>query len=655
MIRCTLIAFALLFTCSVVNAASGGWPGEAKKQGVHARHDFVVDGRKAWVIIPQHPAPGNPWVWRARFPTYHAEADNILLARGFHIAFINTDGMLGSPRAMGHWDKFYAFCIEHGLAKKPALEGVSRGGLFVYGFASRWPERVACIYGDTPVCDFKSWPLGRGKGRGHDGTWKTLLKEYGFTHEQALAYKGNPVEVATLKPIAAAKIPLLTVVSLTDVIVPPTENTFVLAERYRKLGGRIDIIEVKEGTAKSGGHHFTHPDPVRVADFIEKHASALPEKTSSDYFIFRGSLDNSRIKFEREKVGTVAFMGGSITQNPGWRDMTKAYLQQRFPHTKFTFIDAGISSTGSVPGAFRLDAHVLSKGTIDLFFEEAAVNDLHNMRTSAQMTRGMEGIVRHMRRANPNADIVMMHFVDPRHMDDYRKGKTPNTIAHHEPVGEQYGVATIQLAREVTERIDAGQFTWKNDFKNLHPSPYGQRLYAATIRRFLSTAWATPLAGDAKVKPHELPAAIDKFSYDGGMFLPFTAAGERNGFTVNTRCDPRAGGVGGGVRGGFVNVPMLVGTKPGDAFEMAFTGRGVGLFVAAGPDAGTIEYSVDGGDWQKRDLFTKWSRGLHIPWVYVLADELPDGKHTLALRIVEEKNNASKGHAVRIVHLLANE
>lgn len=652
MIRCALMAFVLVVSCS---AADGAWPGTAKKQGAHTRHDFTVDGRKAWVVVPQHPAPGHPWVWRARFPGYHPEADNILLDRGFHIAFIDTNGMLGSPRAMKHWDKFYAFATERGLAKKPALEGVSRGGLFVYGFASRWPQRVACIYADTPVCDFKSWPLGRGKGKGHDATWKTLLKEYGFTHNEALAYEGNPVEIATLTPIAKAKIPLLTVVSLNDVIVPPTENTFVLAERYRELGGSIDIIEVTEGTTKSNGHHFTHPDPVRVADFIERHAAAPPQDVSNDYFVMRGSLDNSRIKFERGKVGTVAFMGGSITQNPGWRDMTKAYLTQRFSQTKFTFIDAGISSTGSVPGAFRLDAHVLSKGTIDLFFEEAAVNDLHNGRSDMQKTRGMEGIVRHMREANPNADVVMMHFVDPNHMANYRKGKTPSVIARHESVAERYGVSTIQLAREVTERIDAEQFTWKDDFKNLHPSPYGQRLYAATIRRFLSTAWATPLTDDAKIKPHRLPGAIDAFSYDGGRFAPFTAAGERNGFSVIDKCDPRVGGVGGGVRGGFVSVPMLVGTKPGDAFEMSFTGRGVGLFVAAGPDAGTIEYRVDDGKWQKRDLFTKWSRGLHLPWVYVLADELDGGKHTLTVRIAKEKHTNSKGHAVRIVHLLVNE
>jgi pimeloyl-ACP methyl ester carboxylesterase len=104
--------------------------------------------------------------------------------------------------------------------------------------------------------------------------WETLLKEYAMSNEQALAYRQNPIDI--LEPIARAKIPLLHIVSLNDRVVPPEESTFILAERYRKLGGTIEVIEVKEGTAKSNGHHFTHPDPKRVADFIEAHASQEP-------------------------------------------------------------------------------------------------------------------------------------------------------------------------------------------------------------------------------------------------------------------------------------------------------------------------------------------------------------------------------------------
>lgn len=259
----------LIALCLMAGTLRADWPGKESTWNGFQKFDFTVDQRPAYVVVPKQAADGNPWVWRARFPGFHAEADQLLLDRGFHVAYINTNDMLGSPRAMQHWDNFYKFLTEKGLSKKVCLEGVSRGGLFVYGWASRHPELVACIYCDTPVCDIKSWPGGKGQGVGSSGTWKRLLEEYDFTEEQAMAYSQNPIEI--LQPIADAKIPVLHIVSLNDVVVPPTENTFILAERYRQLGGTIDIIEVKEGTEKSQGHHFTHPDPKRVADFIESH------------------------------------------------------------------------------------------------------------------------------------------------------------------------------------------------------------------------------------------------------------------------------------------------------------------------------------------------------------------------------------------------
>src|SRR3954462_8950790 len=89
----------------------------------------------------------------------------------------------------------------------------------------------------------------------------------------------------------------------------------------------------------------------------------------------RGSLENSRGVFERTKKGHVAFIGGSITEMNGYRPMVAASLQKRFPDTAFTVTDAGISSTTSTSGAFRLQDHVLAQGPVDLLFLEFAVND----------------------------------------------------------------------------------------------------------------------------------------------------------------------------------------------------------------------------------------------------------------------------------------
>ena len=636
-------------TAAQDRAADPGSAAAAPRWHGYERLDLEVDGKRARLILPEHPAPGRPWVWRARFPDFHAGPDRILLERGFHIAHVDTGGMLGGPKAMAIWDRFYEVLrADHGLAARPALEGVSRGGLFVFHWASLHPERVACLYTDTAVCDIRSWPLGEGAGRGHAPTWAHLLEELELTEGEARAYALNPTEV--LEPIAAAGIPILSIVSLNDEIVPPEENTFVVAERFRALGGAIEVMEVPEGTAASGGHHFTHPDPLRAADFMERHASRAPGAV--DAFALRGGLDRCRARFEGTGRGQVAFLGGSITHNPGWRDQVCAYLQARFPGTEFEFIAAGIPSMGSTPGAFRLTRDVFGGGPVDLLFQEAAVNDSTNGRSPEEMTRGEEGIVRHARALHPDVDVVLMHFVDPGKMATLRAGETPEVIARHEEVAAAYGLPSLDLAREVTGRIDAGQFTWEEDFRDLHPSPFGQRLYAASIRRLLSTAWAGPAAEAAP--PRGLPAPLDRFSYDGGELLGLDEAEGLSGFERVERCDPRAGGVGGGVRAGFHGVPMLVGGAPGASLSLPFEGRAVGLWVAAGPDAGVLDFRIDGGPWQQRDLFTRWSGGLHLPWVHVLAAELGPGPHRLDLRIAGTRNERSRGHAARVVHFVVN-
>ena len=241
-------------------------PGKSSQWKGFERRDFQVDGRRCWVILPKEAAEGKPWVWRARFFGHEPQADLALLAAGYHVAYCDVGGMFGSPKAVGHWDAFYAEMTDkHGFAKKVALEGMSRGGLIIYNWSAANPEKVACLYGDAPVCDFKSWPGGKGVGKGGGGAWKGCLKAYGFDEAAALAYTGNPVD--NLAPLAKAKIPILHVIGGADVVVPPSENSDLIETRYKELGGDITVIH-KDGV---GHHPHALKDPKPIVDFIRKH------------------------------------------------------------------------------------------------------------------------------------------------------------------------------------------------------------------------------------------------------------------------------------------------------------------------------------------------------------------------------------------------
>lgn len=640
----SVIAAAIVIAAAVVIAASPGVTSAQEQLQGFTRTNFTLEGYACFVTQPKIAAPGKPWVWRTSFPDFHAEVDVELLSQGWHVAYVDCVDMLGADAALDVYDHFYDLVRrQFGLAARPALEAVSRGGLHAYRYAARRPERIACIYADTPVMDLKIWPLG---WPGSKKEVADALKHYGFTTEAALCgYRGNPVDEAVLKPIAHARIPLRHVISLDDRVVPPEQNTFEARRRLEKLGHTMDVVTVAKGTPESHGHHFPLPAVFESSRFIMRHSTVLPGER--EYYALRGGLDNSRAAFESRKTGRVVFLGGSITFNRGWRDAVMRCMSQRFPETRFDFVAAGIPSFGSVPHAFRLKRDVLAKGPADLVFVEAAVND-HNhdsLTNRAELVlRGMEGVVRHLRLANPLTDIVHLHFVHDQHLKAYAEGATPYTITAHESVADRYGCPSLDLSREVSDRINSGQFTWAGDFRDVHPSPYGQQLYALSITRLLDAAWVGPTVA---AKAHVLPQALDPFSYSRGRFGDLTSARLIQGFALDPQWRPDDGKE---TREGFVNVPALVGTTPGAMFEFAFEGTGVGLLITSGPDAGIIEYSVDDGAWRRVDTVTPWSNALHLPWAVMLDDSLPPGHHGVCVRLSGERPNS----ALRVFHLMEN-
>jgi pimeloyl-ACP methyl ester carboxylesterase len=269
-----IVAFAALLvpvSGAETPPAPLAWPDE-KVDTWHGfkRHAFKLDGCSAWVVEPKQALPGRPWSWCMEFPDAFTDrcAAPALLEKGFHHGHIVVGNTFGCPDALKHFSAFYDSLTSRGLAKKAALIGISRGGLYAYRWASENLGKVAVIYGDAPVCDFKSWPGGKGKGKGSAGDWAALQKCYGFKDEaEALAYKGNPVDV--LEPLAKAGIALVHVVGDTDDVVPVAENTAVIEERYRKLGGTIQVHH------KPGVGHHPHglEDPAPVVKFILDYAT----------------------------------------------------------------------------------------------------------------------------------------------------------------------------------------------------------------------------------------------------------------------------------------------------------------------------------------------------------------------------------------------
>ena len=256
------------------SATNAAFPGRKSEWQGFDRYDFEFHGKSAIVVVPKQALTGKPWAWRGEFFGAFANADIALVEKGFHLAYLGVPDLFGNPEAVAQWNGFYQeLTSRHGLANKVTLIGLSRGGLYCYNWAAANPDKVACIYADAAVCDFKSWPGGKlkglGKGDGSAAEWTKLLGAYGFKSDaEAIAYRGNPVD--NLKPLAAARVPLLHVYGEADPVVPWQENTGLVAERYRQLGGSITLIP------KPGVGHHPHglSDPAPIVEFILKHSTA---------------------------------------------------------------------------------------------------------------------------------------------------------------------------------------------------------------------------------------------------------------------------------------------------------------------------------------------------------------------------------------------
>lgn len=229
------------------------------------RVDFELEtGVRALTVRPRFTAEGKPWYWRARFFGAFPFADLKLLENGWHVAAVEVDELYGGPEAIRRFDLLYSHLALRGFDKKCVIAGYSRGGLETLNWAEKNPDKLHCIYLDNAVCDFRSWPGAFGKSRFYPEGWSKCLVAYGLTEEEAKNFKRAPLN--HLDILAKHDIPILCIAAYKDEVVAPQENTDVLVERYKALGGRVMLIRKEE----AGHHPHSLENPQVILNFIKE-------------------------------------------------------------------------------------------------------------------------------------------------------------------------------------------------------------------------------------------------------------------------------------------------------------------------------------------------------------------------------------------------
>lgn len=320
-------------------------------------------------------------------------------------------------------------------------------------------------------------------------------------------------------------------------------------------------------------------------------------------FSIRNGISNFFAKAKKGEKVTVAYIGGSITyEQKGYRLQSAAWIQKMFPRTAMRGINAGVSGTGTDLGACRIQEQVLLFQP-DLVFIEFAVNGAY--------TKGMEGMVRQIKKSNPATDICFIYTIYSGQTEAYAKGSMPNNIRALDSIADHYKIPSIHLGLQAAYLEKIGKLEWKGDPEKIrdrlvfstdgtHPLEEGGNLYASAIAR----AFSRMLKVDT-MKQEILPNALINDNWEDAKMLDPLVAARFDGqwSKINVAVDPKFKRY----EGWFPYIMKAEGADAGMHFS--FNGTAFGFFDIGGPEVGQLQIEVDG----KRVFLTdKNLRGTHI-------------------------------------------
>lgn len=335
----------------------------------------------------------------------------------------------------------------------------------------------------------------------------------------------------------------------------------------------------------------------------------------------------------------VAYLGGSITAQNGWRVQSLALLQKTFPEAKLTEIAAAIGGTGSDLGVFRLQQDVLDQKP-DLLFVEFAVND--GGASPGQIYRCMEGIVRQTWRALPECDICFVYTTSLALVPPLLEGKFPRAASAMEKVADHYGIPTIQMCMEVARLAKEGNLLWaaplpKTDEEtkalagkvvfapdNVHPHPEtGHKLYTEAIERSLPGI----RAASGVAAPHTLGEPLVPDHYEKAKLLPASEATFSPGVVkLDPAKDKMAQQFGSRLK------TLYRAGAAGDTLTFRFKGTRAFVYDIIGPDTGQVIVTVDDKPPVTIARFDSYCTYPRLSMLGV-APELPDGVHTVKIEL----------------------
>lgn len=379
----------------------------------------------------------------------------------------------------------------------------------------------------------------------------------------------------------------------------------------------------------AAGVCLAQPQPYPLRDAVE--------------FTARGGLPNLTAKLKADGAVRIAYLGGSITAQPGWRPKTLAWFRDQYPAAQITEANAAIGGTGSDLGVFRLRQDVL-RHEPDLLFVEFAVND--GGAEPERILRSMEGIVRQTWRYRPTIDICFVYTLTQGMLGDLQSAKYPRAASVMEEVADHYGIPSIHMGLRVAQMEKEGKVLFsdkegRNEAQRreamatglcifsqdgVHPHPdTGHVLYLEAAVRGMEAILPTGAAG-----PHALAAPLRVDNWEAARMVPFGKA------TLSPEWRQADPATDGNAKAFAERLPEIWrADTPGATATFRFRGTLARVYDLVGPGCGAVKMTVDGKDLGVRPRFDAYCSYYRLQTL-AIAEGLADEVHTVRLEIAPE-------------------
>lgn len=372
-----------------------------------------------------------------------------------------------------------------------------------------------------------------------------------------------------------------------------------------------------------------------AAAFAENPAGyPVYEQRDSQVIVPREGIGNTIAKLEAGKDVVVAYFGGSITAQNGWRVKTTAWLKSQYPKAQITEIHAAIGGTGSDLGVFRNGYDVL-RHKPDLVFVEFATND--GGASPENIWRQMEGIVRQIWKADSLTDIVYTYTYTINNEQTILNGKYTRSASSMEMLADFYGIPSINFCPRIVAMKEAGVMVYKEEEKTrddqlvfandgVHPGDQGHEQYLKDI----IDAWDVMKTLPAVNHAPKLEKSYVPDNYEAAKMVSITPEMLKGNWKKLQEGDQQYG---------FTNRTgeMWTASEPGSTLTFKAKASQIKIYDVLGPNCGQVTVTLDGKEGKPIPRFDSYCTWYRLATLWVGNDLDPNVVHTVTITIHPEQ------------------